>query len=184
MTRKTLIELASPTLYGPGSQGSQNMSIKLKATKSGGKLAFTARVTGLLSGGEESGTIGDYEISDDAGKIRTFRDADDVFTQMGALSMVADNVMVDMSNMSIVAPKPFTGDIIKKAHHTVASYEKRRAAVGERIQKLVTEAALMAADATVPQSRRDENTAQKVASQSLKAFLDAEIVRINAIIAG
>lgn len=170
MARKTLIELAAPTMYGPGGAP---LSIAMAAVTSAGKLAFQATF---------KGANGDFTVCDDGGKTRTFRDADDVFTQAGALSMVADDVTVQFSNMSLVAPKPFTGDIIKKSQSMVASYTKRKANAAERLTSLDRELQLMASDPTVPQSRRDETAAQKVAVQALSGYLDAEITRINAIL--
>ncbi len=170
--RKTLIELASPALFGPGGKAN---TITLVAFKSANALAFHAIMLDTVA--NES-----FVVSDDAGKVRGFRDADDFLTQAGALSMIPNTLNVSFWDMDMVAPKAFTGDIIKKSESTVASYTKRKAVCAERLTKLQTELQLMAADPTVPASRRDENYAQTVAVQNLSAYLQAEIDRINAIL--
>lgn len=171
MARKTLIELASPNFYGPGSGAVPTIS--MMAVLSVRKLAFKASVKGAR---------GNFDIADDSGRVRIFRDADDVFTQMGALSMVPDSLTVAFSAMSLVAPKPFTGDMIKKAESMQKSYGKRSIAVSQRYGKLQTEAALMQGDATVSQERRDENAAQFAAVTTLNEFLWAELDRLRDIV--
>lgn len=170
MARKTLIELAAPALFGPGGAVA---AVTLHGVMSAGQIAFQAKLAGVP---------GTFDVSDDAGKVRTFRDADDYLKQAGALSLVPDTLDVSFENLALVAPKPFTGDIIKKATSTVTAYTKRKADADARVVKLDQEIALMAADPTVPQARKDEVAAQKVAVVALSAFLAAEIARINAII--
>ena len=168
--RKTLIQLSAVDMFG-----NREAHATLTAVKSANQLAFTA----IVHDDQQSNA---YTVCDDAGKIRTFRDADDFFAQAGALYLVPDATVVQFLNMSLVAPKPFTGDIIKKNESTVAGYTKRKASATERATKLATELQLMASDPTVPKSRKDETAAQKSAVDSLIEYLSDEIARINAIL--
>lgn len=171
--RKTLVELAAPALLG-----GKQMAVNMQAVKSAGDIAFKVSVRDAANPDTQ------YEVADNAGKVRVFRDADDFMKQAGALSLVPSMMEVMFYGLELVAPKEFTGDIIKKAQSTVASYTKLKADADARSAKLATEIALMAADPTVTQARKDEVQAQKTAVDGLSAFYAAEIVRINAIISG
>ncbi|MDM0119020.1 hypothetical protein [Variovorax arabinosiphilus] len=168
MLRKQLAALAVLALNSGVSQ------FVLEAVKSGADIAFKATVFIGPDG---------YRVADDAGKVKTFRDADDFLKQAGALGMLADETPFTMRGLALVAPKPFTGDIVKKNQGIVLAYAKRQEAAGERANKLRTELTLMEADPTVPQSLKDEKTAQKASVEELGAWLAAEILRINAILA-
>lgn len=169
--RNQLAAIASFALNSGG-----RSSVSMEAVKSGSSdVAFRVTVTVDDT---------DFQVADDAGKVKTFRNVDDFMKQAGALGMLGYGVSVAFSGLALVAPKPFTGDIIKKNQNTVAAYSKRKTAAGERITVLTQELALMAADATVPQSLKDEKAAQKECVQTLVSWLDAEILRINTIING
>lgn len=152
--------------------------VTLSAVKSGSNdVAFSVSVAGTVEGAPINHTI-----VDDAGKVRVFRDADDFVKQAGALSMFGETQDVVMANLAVVAPKPFTGDVVKKNQATVATYTARKAAVDARIVTITQEIALMAADQTIPQAIKDEKAAQKASMEGLSAWLAAEIARINAIL--
>lgn len=125
-----------------------------------------------------------FQVADDAGKVKTFRDVDDLLKQAGALGMLANMASINFYGLSLVAPKPFTGDIIKKNEGIAASHLKRKSAAGERLAVLTQEIALMAADPSVPQSLKDEKAAQKESVGTLIKWLDAEVARIKAVLGG
>lgn len=158
--------------------GIQALQVSMAAVKSGGNdLAFSVSVSGTVGGAPVNHTI-----VDDAGKVRVFRDADDFIKQAGALSMFGAEQDVTITNLAVVAPKPFTGDVVKKNQATVAAYTKRKADVDARIVTITQEIALMASDPAVPQSVKDEKADQKTSMQGLSAWLAAEIARINDIL--
>jgi hypothetical protein len=167
-------QLAAIAAHAIGKGGIASMS--LEAVKSSSSdVAFRATVNVASE---------EFQVADDAGKVKTFRDVDDFMKQAGALGMLANRAGITFSGLALVAPKPFTGDIIKKNQNLVAGYAKRKTAARERITVLTQEIALMAADPAVPQSLKDEKAAQKASVQALVSWLDSEVSRIKAIIGG
>lgn len=143
-------------------------------------VAFTAVVSGTNSADGQPISV---EVCDDAGKVRTFKDADDYLKAAGALGMVPNSTQVSFANMVLVAPKPFTGDIIKRNQALVVSYGKRKTDGEARAAKLQAEITLMESDPAVPVAMITERETQKSAVDALTAWLATEISRINAILA-
>ena len=150
-------------------------AIRLTAVRSGtNDIAFRAQID---AADDES-----YQVADDAGKLRTFRDADDFFKQAGALSMIGGELVVNFEGMALVAPKAFTGDIIKKNRTLVESHKKRMTLAKARCETVKTAIALMQSDPTVPQSLKDERAAQVNCMLGLIRWLGIEIARIEGLL--
>lgn len=177
MARKQLAIIAS--IAGAGA-----LAFTLTAVKSGAKndIGFTAVIAGIDNNPGDPSAFSHTIVNDD-GKVRVFKDADDVLKQAGALGLVTEAGMsIDFAGLSLVQPKPFTGDIIKKNESLVAAYGTRKTAAMERSTRLATEIALMTADPSVPAGTLAEKNAQKTSVDELVTFLAAEIARINAIL--
>lgn len=176
MARKQLAIIAS--IAGAGA-----LAFTLTAVKSGGKndIGFTAVIAGLDN--QSTPAAFSHTVVNDDGKVRVFKDADDVLKQAGALGLVTEAGMsIDFAGLALVQPKPFTGDIIKKNESLVAAYGTRKTAAQERSARLATEISLMGADPAVPAGTLAEKNAQKDSVDGLVTFLTAEIARINAIL--
>ena len=164
--------------------GAAIVAIELATVRQGSNdIAFTASVA-LASEPDENGLASTIvnDVVDDAGKIRRFKDADDFMKQAGALGMLQTVNSFTVQNLALVAPKPFTGDIVKKNVSIMAGYVKRNALVAERVAGLTAQLALVASTPGVPASVVTELTAQKTAVEALGVWLTAEIARIDAIV--
>ena len=122
------------------------------------------------------------QVADDAGRVRSFKDVDDFLKQAGALGMVGAAIDVKFDGLEVLAPRPFTGDIVKKNESVLGSFTKRIEAATARGVVLKREIALMAADPTVPKSLKDEKAAQKAAIDELVGWLKVEAQRISALL--
>lgn len=182
MARKQL-EIVAAQALGVATHDAA-VGVALEAVRSGSNdIAFRATV-GITSVGTPAANESGIVISDDAGKVRTFRDADDFVKRAGSLGMLPSSMQVTLSGLELVQPRPFTGDIIKKNQSLVASYTKRKTDATARSATYATELALYAGDPTIPPSTVAEKQAQKDSVDALVTWLQAEIDRINAILAG
>lgn len=171
MARKQLALVAA--------MGIANMLITLTPVKSGkNDIGFTVAVAGEVA----SAPTGVIEIADEAGKVRRFKDADDFVKQAGAMGMLSAAFSLDVLDVTLLQPKPFTGDIVKKNEALVTAYTKRKGDAADRSVGLAKDLALMAGDPSVPEALIVEKTAQKAAIDGLVVWLTSEITRINAIL--
>ncbi|MBX3660603.1 MAG: hypothetical protein KF740_19385 [Ramlibacter sp.] len=154
------------------------VAVALTAKRTGkNDIGFTAEVTSTVEGAPVVNMV----CTDD-GRVRTFKDADDFLKSAGVLGMLPESMDVTIDGLALVQPKPFTGDIIKRNAALVVSYGTRSLKAAERVTELTAKIALAAGDPAIPQAYVDELTAQKDAVEVLKAWLDAEIARINGIL--
>lgn len=149
----------------------------LQLVKSGNDIAV--KVTFNIQDDTGFNTVA---VADDAGRIKTFRDVDDFFKQAGAVGLMADAYNVQLQGIELVAPKTFTGDVVKRNQGIVIGFKKRRSDASQRELKLSAEIALMAADGAIPQSLKDEKAAQLASVKKLQSWLNGEIDRINALL--
>lgn len=155
-------------------------SITLTAYQKGkGDIAFTASVDVLVSGEPGADT---YVVADDAGKIRRFADVDDFLKAAGPLNIINDETVLTMDNLALVAPKEFTGDIIKRNQSIMAAYVKRQAACEARVAGLDAQITLAGTTPGVSPALVAELTEQRATVNALVSVLAAEIVRIGAIV--
>lgn len=123
-------------------------------------------------------------ICDDAGKTRIFKDVDDFIKQAAKLNVIngAQPVTYKFANQTLLEPKLFTGDAVAKNRALVASYVKQVTAATERSTDLATQIANLGSGTPGEIAYKAEKQDQKAAVDALKVWLQAEIVRITALL--
>lgn len=124
--------------------------------------------------------IGAVHICDKNGKVRTFAAIDDFLIEASKNGAMTETASYNIDNAALYAPKPFTGDIIKKNTALKLAYMTQSDDAGTLSAEMETAITLMQADPTVTVASLQEKKDQKAGVDGLKEWLDAEIVRINA----
>lgn len=146
-------------------------------TKGKGDIAFTATVVI-----DDLTNVTPYIVADDAGKVRRFADVDDFLKAAGPLNLISNATDVTLANLEVVAPKEFTGDIIKRNQSIMAAYEKRVLACAGRVTGLTSQITLAESTPGVSAALVAELQEQLATVNGLVTVLNAEITRIDAII--
>lgn len=124
----------------------------------------------------------DTDICGDNGKIKVFKDVDDFIKSASKVGAFASTFTPAFANVVALEPRPFTGDIIKRAQAQILSFNKQRTTALETAAVYATELNLMPNGTLAEQALKAEKQNQKDAVDSLAAWLAAEVVRLTAII--
>jgi hypothetical protein len=126
-----------------------------------------------------------YTIADDAGKVKLYKNMDDVFKDLAkakVLNQVGSVVEFTFNNIDLLEPKAFTGDYTKKAAALKVTYTARKAAANIRKDALDAQIALMPSVTASEQALKTERENQRAVVVALIAWLTAEIETIDAIL--
>ena len=124
------------------------------------------------------------DVADDYGLIRTFKDVDDFISSASKLGLISSASAVGMSFSNLIALEPavFTGDQVGRARSQVASLAKNSTSLGLTIAKLTAAIALMSAVTPGEIAYKAEKELQKTTVVAQKTYVDAEVVRITALL--
>lgn len=124
------------------------------------------------------------DVADDYGLIRTFKDVDDFISSASKLGLISSATPVGMSFANLVALEPavFTGDQVARARSQVASYSRNSVSLGLTVAKLTAAIALMSAVTPGEITYKAEKELQKATVVAQKTYVDAEVVRITALL--
>lgn len=171
MSRGQLV-LASSVL------GAAIAAVVFTVVKKGNDFSVTAK---LSTGGAEPVVM---DVADDSGKIRVFKDVDDFVKAAVKLSLITSlsNVAFTFANLAALEPTVFTGDIVKRTVTTITNYGKQVTALGTTIAGLNAALALLPAVTPGEIAYKAEKTLQKTTVEANKAYLEAEIIRLTALL--
>ena len=158
--------------------GAAVASVILTAIPQGNTFAVTAK---LSTGGP---TPVEVDVADDAGKIRMFKNVDDLVSAMSKLSLIssASPVGISFGNLAALEPAVFTGDQVKRTHSIIASYGKNVTALGLKAASLTTAISLINAVTPGELAFKAEKQLQLATVQANSAFLVAEVARLTALL--
>lgn len=124
------------------------------------------------------------DVADDSGNIRVFKDVDDFITSAAKIGLINSGQPVGFSfgNLLALEPAVFTGDQIARTRQIVASLSKNSLTLGATVTKLTAAIALMSAVTPGEIAYKAEKEAQKAAVVAQKTFVDAEVVRLTALL--
>jgi hypothetical protein len=168
--RKTLSVIAGMGVL------TQAVAMSLVAIKGGDGVAVSVDITN---------SVGTFKIASDNGKIKTFANMDEVFKILAKerlLNQVGGAVTYTFNNVSILEPKPYTGDVITKATKTRDTYILAKAKSISVRDALIATIALMPSVTQLEIDMVEEKTTQKEAVVELVAWYASEITRINAVL--
>jgi hypothetical protein len=149
----------------------------LGAVVRGSDVFFTAKV------GTSDAAVALVDICGDDGRIKLFKDADDLIKQAAKLSVFSTaGVNMSVANLSALDPKPFTGDIIAKARTTLASYTANKAKLALVSTDLGAAIGLMPSNTAAEIAFKAEKQAQKDAVDAQVTWLTAEVTRITGLL--
>lgn len=126
----------------------------------------------------------EVEICDAVGKIKTYTAVDDFITAATKATIINSGspIAYEFSNVAALEPAVFTGDIVAKTKRTIAAYVKQSVAAAEDITTANTVIALLPASTSGEIAYKAEKTAQRDSVIALKAWLDAEVIRLTALL--
>lgn len=125
------------------------------------------------------------DVADATGKVRSFKSVDDFISAATKAGVINGNTDVPYSFENVVAlePKPYTGDLTKKAVTDLASIAKQITAADAEVTNLTAQIALFPVNMTTGEAaQKAERTNQKDTVAALKTWLVSEQTRINAIL--
>ena len=168
--RKTLAVIAGQGVL------TQGVAMSLVSISGGDGVAVTVDITN---------SVGTFKIAADNGKIKTFANMDEVFKTLAKvrlLNQVGGSVVYTFNNVSVLEPKPYTGDVIAKATKTRDSHVLNKAKSEAQRDSLIATIALMPAVTQLEIDLVSEKTTQKDTVVELISWYDSEITRINGIL--
>jgi len=126
----------------------------------------------------------EVRICDSLGKIKTYTAVDDFITAATKIALITSMAPVTytFANVSALEPSVFTGDIVAKTTRLVASYVTQSAKAGTDITAANTVLALLPSSTSGEIAFKAEKTAQRDSIIALKAWLDAEVIRLNLLL--
>ena len=159
--------------------GAAVAAVAFTIVKKGNDFSVTADVT---SGGVTPVTI---SVGDDSGKVRVFKDVDDFIKAASKLSLINSGSVIAFSftNPGAMEAAVFTGDIVKRTQSVIASYQANVLKLTETSTALATAIALLPSATPGEIAYKAEKTTQKAAVDANKTYLQAEVVRLTALIA-
>lgn len=139
-------------------------------------------VTAQLSTGGGSPVL--VDVCDDSGKKRVFKNVDDFFKAAVKVSLItgASVVAYTFANVEALEPAVFTGDIVARTNRIIASYGKQIAALTASSTAAATAIALLPDSTAGEAAYKAEKVAQRVEIEALKTWLNAEVVRLTALL--
>lgn len=158
--------------------GAAVASIILTAVPSGNTAAYTAK---LVSVGPNPVTI---DVADDTGKIRVFRDIDDLVDACAKASLIssASPVGISISNLAALEPAVFTGDQVKRTRGVIANFTKNVTSLTTKATAIALDISLMNAVTPGELAFKAEKQLQLATVQANSTFLTAEIARLTALL--
>lgn len=157
--------------------------VMFSAMKTAKGHSYTAEVSYVDATQTPPVLVASAFICDSKGKIRKFVEIDNFFAEAAKMSVLAENVQSGLSNVALLSPAPFTGDIIKKNQTTLAAYTAQKTAQDLTVSTITTEVSLLTSEVTTAPSFLVEKQAQLDGATGFQSWLAAEIARITAALA-
>lgn len=158
--------------------GAALASVAFNVVAKGNDFSVTAK---LSTGGQNPVVV---DVCDDSGKIRVFKDIDDFLKAAAKVSLVTglSNITYTVTNIAALEPAVFTGDIVARTTRNVAGYNKQILKLTDDISEAATGIILLPESTAGEIAYKAEKVAQKGEIEALKTWLQAEVVRLSALL--
>lgn len=123
-------------------------------------------------------------VAAENGKLKTYRNVDDVIKDFARFGLFGAGRITSFEtrNPELMDAKPYSGDLVAKAHRDITAYTAKVAAMRADVTARTVSIALMSNMTTAEQALVFEKTEQRDAIAGTADYYDAEIVRLTAIV--